>query len=318
MRQNNQSFLTYLQAVPNARKFLAGSYERQGKEQASHKAYKNSDRFCYFLEHGKTFLAAGRNSPATLQPVLLFYGLGHLLKACLLVRDPDYPPSTKVLAHGLTTRKKKKQNYSFLQDEVKIQPNGLFAYACSTLFNCSPFQNDKTNMDQLLRLIPEMSPIYHWKGSIPLLEMLAAGDTAVELPLKALDGHSLTERKLKQRFSRYNFSNWALEDGKVKIALQEPLVPYLSHPFYFSSTSHHFYTSLSRDAMDHLPEVMIHYIVLYNLSMICRYEVEWWMDLHQIRDTEDYSFVLAFMEVTAAKMEKMIAAWLQSENNAGS
>ncbi|MEH7537842.1 YaaC family protein, partial [Bacillus toyonensis] len=54
--------------------------------------------------------------------------ISQLFKACLLTIDPNYPESTTVLAHGVTTRKRKKQGYQFLEDEVKIQKNGLFTH----------------------------------------------------------------------------------------------------------------------------------------------------------------------------------------------
>ena len=62
-----------------------------------------------------------------IQPILLFYGFVHLIKACLLQQDPCYPENTSVFAHGVTTRKRKKQQYEFLKDEVKFQKNGLFS-----------------------------------------------------------------------------------------------------------------------------------------------------------------------------------------------
>ncbi len=61
--------------------------------------------------------------------MLLFYGMSQLFKACLLTIDPNYPESTTVLAHGVTTRKRKKQGYQFLEDEVKVQKKWII-YSC--------------------------------------------------------------------------------------------------------------------------------------------------------------------------------------------
>ncbi|MFG6113600.1 YaaC family protein [Halobacillus sp. MO56] len=313
MLQNNQSFLTYLQAVPNTRNYLTHCYEKQGIIEAKTKAYRNSERFCYFLEHGRNFLATGKSSPLTVQPMLLFYGLGHLLKACLLVKDPDYPASSKVLAHGLTTRKRKKQNYSFTQDEVKIQPQGLFSYACEHLFNCSPFQSDKASMENLLQLLPDMQEIYQWSNKQPLCKVSNLGDTKIILPLNQLFDHQLTERKLKQRFSKFPVVSWKKEKHLLHIEMEQPFTPYFSQPFYYSSKQKAFYTSFARDTLDHLPEMMIHYILLYNLSMICRYEVEWWMDLHHIRDTSDYALLTHFIVLTSEESERMVQDWLLAQ-----
>ncbi|GGC94768.1 hypothetical protein GCM10007216_26850 [Thalassobacillus devorans] len=310
MLQNNQSFLTFLQSVSNTRNYLMDCYEKQAISDAKSKAYRNSERFCYFLEHGRKFIATGKSSPVTVQPVLYFYGLGHLLKACLLVKDPDYPSSSKVLAHGLSTRKRKKQNYSFSQDEVKIQPQGLFAYACERLYESSPFRSDKATMEELMQLLPDMQEIYQWKGKEPLFQVAELNEKSFEIPLSHIFDHQLTERKVKQRFANYQVTRWIKNNNVLQIELKEPLKPYLSHPFYFSSTKQAFYTPYARDTADHLPEMMIHYMLLYNLSMICRYEVEWWMDLHHIRDTSDYALLTHFIALTSEETEKMVQQWL--------
>ncbi len=52
-------------------------------------------------------------APLALKPLLLYYGYVQLLKAILLTVDPIYPQSSSVLAHGVSTRKRKKQHYSF-------------------------------------------------------------------------------------------------------------------------------------------------------------------------------------------------------------
>lgn len=85
------------------------------------KSFENCYPFIYYLEHGKNYYELYKTAPFSIQPMLLFYGISQLFKACLLTIDPNYPESTTVLAHGVTTRKQKKQGYQFLEDEVKVQ-----------------------------------------------------------------------------------------------------------------------------------------------------------------------------------------------------
>ena len=92
-------------------------------EQAEQKSYENCYPFIYYLEHAKIYYDQAANSPILIQPILLFYGFVHLIKACLLTKDPKYPENTTVLAHGVTSRKRKKQQYEFLVHDKAILEN---------------------------------------------------------------------------------------------------------------------------------------------------------------------------------------------------
>ena len=50
-----------------------------------------------------------------------------------------------------------------------------------------------------------------------------------------------------------------------------------------------------------LPELLIHYLLLYNLSMISRYETDWWYDLLGSYSSEDYPFIYQFLSISAQK-----------------
>ena len=78
------------------------------------------------------------------------------MKASLLTLDPNYPESTSLLAHGVTTRKRKKQQYEFLKDETKIQKNGLLPCIAEKLFQIKQLEGEKFTMETLIREIPEM------------------------------------------------------------------------------------------------------------------------------------------------------------------
>src|SRR5690625_7267275 len=88
----------------------------------------------------------------------------HLVKACLLTIRPGYPESTSLLAHGVTARKRKKKNYSYMEDEVKIQHNGLFPYMAAHLLSSKSIPFEKISMEALLSLIPEMLPLFQFQN----------------------------------------------------------------------------------------------------------------------------------------------------------
>ena len=56
--------------------------------------------------------------------------------------------------------------------------------------------------------------------------------------------------------------------------------------------------------------MLAHYLLLYNLSMISRYETEWWYELLHTYSSKDYPFILRFLEVTAQKIPYLISCYL--------
>ncbi|UOR10744.1 YaaC family protein [Halobacillus amylolyticus] len=195
MTDSRSTWLTYLQVTSHTRPFLLKCYDRIDSKKAKEHAYHNAERFIYEVKLGEEYLSAAASTPLSVQPLLYYYGMTHYLKSCLLTVDPGYPATAKVLAHGLSTRKRKKMHYRFLEDDVRIQPNGLFPYAAKHLFHQTIDQN-KLSMDELLRPLLFMEPIYSCKG--------------------------------KEAFPAK------------------------------------------------LPELLAHFAILYNLSMLVRYEGEWW------------------------------------------
>ncbi len=103
----------------------------------------------YHLQHGQLYFEQAANSPLTLRPVLLFYGASQLLKATVLARSPAYPEASSVLAHGVSTRKRKKTGYQFLHDEVKIQKHGFFGYFLDELFHVKHMAGTKYQMKKI-------------------------------------------------------------------------------------------------------------------------------------------------------------------------
>ncbi|MBU5254564.1 YaaC family protein, partial [Lysinibacillus capsici] len=102
------SFL-YFFSANTSQEFLKKCYQKQNLDQAEQKSYENSYPFIYYLEHGQVYYEQAEKAPLVIKPILFFYGLVHLVKACILTVDPNYPETTSVLAHGVSTRKRKKQ-----------------------------------------------------------------------------------------------------------------------------------------------------------------------------------------------------------------
>ncbi|GGB43166.1 hypothetical protein GCM10011409_20960 [Lentibacillus populi] len=300
--QDTALFYTYLQSQETARHYLKQCYKKLPGVDAKAKSYENCNAFMYYLDHGRQFFSAGQRSPIFMQPILLFYGLTHLLKACLLTKRPDYPESTSILAHGVSTRKRKKKQYTFINDEVKIQHNGLFSYAAKHLYRMDHIPFEKINMDELFTLIPEMSDLFLFSGHRKLLSVGKADTNKLTFPLSLLDTYFLTEKAFLKRISAHlpPIKETNVNADQLQLELTEP-ISFSVGPFFYHRDGE-IYFPMNRDSFLTIPEVLIHYLLLYNLSMISRYETEWWGELLATKTEIDYPFIQQFLTITNKKI----------------
>ena len=82
-------FFTSFQSTSIAHSFLKDAYTRRHIANADLKSYDNCYAFIYYIEHGKKYYMLAKRAPDEIKPVLLFYGMVQLIKACLLTVDPQ-------------------------------------------------------------------------------------------------------------------------------------------------------------------------------------------------------------------------------------
>ncbi|MCG1027543.1 YaaC family protein [Virgibacillus halodenitrificans] len=305
------TFLTYLQSQQTAQKYLHQCYQHLEDTDAQNRSYENCNTFIYYLNHGQRFYENGRKADPLLQPVLYFYGMVHLVKACLLTKRPYYPESAALLAHGVTARKRKKKNYSFLKDEVKIQHNGLYPYFSEHLFSHKKHPFEKKSMESLLALLPEMIPLFDLQKKVELLPVGKLYSNLLQFPTTILDSYHLTEKAFINKISGYvpDMKYVDTDDNYIRIELTAPIKE-ANGPFYANRADSQLFFPSRREQFLPIPEVMIHYLILYNLSMLCRYEAEWWGDLFSTKPEIDYPFIRCFLQLTADKIPFLLGKYL--------
>ncbi|MCL6587695.1 MAG: YaaC family protein [Anoxybacillus sp.] len=297
--------------------FLYHCYTKIGREDAKQKSYTNCDTFLYYLEHGKNFYLTACNSPVSIQPVLLFYGMVQLLKACLLTVDADYPDSSSVLAHGVSVRKRKKQQYDFFADEVKVQKHGLFTHFSEKMFHVKQMSGEKFRMYTLLQQVVELHDLFNMYYGKLLSRKVAYDPFQKYLFISAnvLDDYHMT----LERFINYISKEWEslgiedihLEGSYIKMKYHHEL-GILCKPLMFNISDESYCLPTNREEPFHLPEIITHYLLLYNLSMISRYETEWWGELLHSYSSEAYPFIHKFLAVTAKKGPRLLYEYLHS------
>lgn len=293
--------------------YLNKCYSTLNFDDSERKSYDNCYRFMYFIEYGDRYFKHAIAAETELKPILLFYGMIQLLKGCLLTLDPNYPGDTLVLAHGVTSRKRKKRQYSFLQDEVKGQKNGLFEYFSRKMFHVEQVEGEKYQMSDLLSLIPEMNSLFEvLSEKVQSYKLHPTSTNSFTISSRILDSLNMTierfEAYLNQQTSLEVTSISSTERGVLSVSFNGNMTNLANRPLL--TDCHELYLPAKRTQYNAIHEVMVHYLLLYNLSMICRYETEWWGDLFHARESNDLPYILKFLEVTAEKVPRMLYEYL--------
>lgn len=299
---NWDSFLPFFSAN-FTQDYLKKCYQQQKLEKPELYSYEKSYPFIYYLEHGQIYYKQAELAPLIIKPILLFYGLVHLIKACILTMDPNYPETTSVLAHGVSTRKKKKQQYHFFQDEVKFQKSGLFPYMTEKLFHMKQLEGEKSTMEELLMQIPELNSLFSKVEGKSTFIQLKQDKDIVSIPSYILDKYHMTESRFIDYWKTKSTSRVLHENSSRDfINFKYPHLHFDEIlPMKFSLEDSQLYFPLIRSTLSDFPELLIHYLLLYNLSMIARYETEWWSELIKMMPNRDYPFIQSFLNITSRK-----------------
>jgi hypothetical protein len=291
--------------------FLKNIYQKKNHQNPEQNSYENCYSFLYYLEHGQVYYEQAEKAPLILKPILLFYGLVHLIKACILSIDPTYPETTTVLAHGVSTRKRKKQNYHFFQDEVKFQKNGLFPFMSEKMFHMKQLEGEKVLMEELFQLIPELDELFFLlEGKRTFAAIPTHGEQFI-IPEIILDQYHMSENRLKEfltsKFEKpIEFTNEGLSFNMGNFALKG------TSPIKYHLEGGYYALPMKKSDFFHFPELLIHYLLLYNLSMIARYETEWWSELTKMMPNRDYPFIHSFLDITLQKGPYLIYHYLMN------
>lgn len=306
MESTGFSNLQLFYSAESTQYFLENLYKKQQIDKGKEFSYKNGDRFIFYFKHAEAFFTQAALSSIEIKPILLFYGTAQLLKACLLTVDPFYPSHTSVLAHGVTTRKRKKQNYRFYEDEVKIQKNGLCMHICRKLFGLNrSLEDERFQMKQLLTRIPELNEVlaFQRKSNYSISEIIKT-DGKYAVPIKLAEDYYMTGERLAEYITHH--LEWELTDKNEHylyfiLSEKEQRMSTSKSLLYNAETNRQFLPA-ERDRFLNLPELISHYLLLYNLSMIARYETEWWYDLILQNGSDDYVIIQQFLKIAEKKV----------------
>ncbi|MCY0874701.1 MAG: YaaC family protein [Firmicutes bacterium] len=265
----------------------------------------NSFALSAYISQARHFFESARDSASVIKPLLLYYGMIQFVKAYILVRLPNRAMRAESQKHGLAIPRRK-HPLPYWKQIIWTQPNGVFVEwlratgALATEAAHAHFANKQPMpIGDLWSCLPE---------AVPLLPAL--GLTA-RCTRTAIYGAQETNRSLSMQVARSWPANCGLtiEECEKRIASQLPdqcLVHFdwLSEQHELTKLdksnpsplllAHHPLLCLPRVSGQwlmisplplplleevSLPEPMIHFALLFQLSMMLRYEGEAWAEL---------------------------------------
>ncbi len=112
------------------------------------------------LRQGKEFFRHAENASWLVKPMLLYYGMMAVAKACLVFQWPDYFLNSKALGHGLSAGPRVKGNFSF-EERIKItHADSIFQRLHLALSGQSVLVGEEVSLHELLLHWPAVQPIY--------------------------------------------------------------------------------------------------------------------------------------------------------------
>ncbi|TCS95473.1 YaaC-like protein [Hazenella coriacea] len=318
----------YLENESVAKRFLTQKYSALGASHAERVSFRNVYDFISYIKQARnSFLSIKKNS-LWIQPLLLYYGMMGLLKALLLTIDTDYPQNTTVLRHGLSTRKRKKVPFRFSQDEIRVQKEGLFPHLAK-LLGVSIATGETFITRNLLGMIPDLQSTYQRVFNHPsLIPIELSHDHPIpeathmewEIEDSVLDQLHLTPQSLVEKLNSHSISSQFRlslsqdQKNRVQMIWLNSEVPHVNswskgfnHPWFMSDKKGNYYLWLSNNCPIHpIPEYLTLYMLLFSLSMLCRYDPPLWGEIIDSDMSEERILIEQLLSTVTRKFPQMI------------
>jgi hypothetical protein len=292
-------------------------------EQPERLAFQQSNRFLYTWKQARAFYHAAANADLLIRPLLLFYGCVHLLKGTLIAMDPSYPQNSRMLQHGVTARKLKRNPYQLLNDEVRPQKEGFFTELAKAYGPVS--LQDRYLVKELFASLAEVSDSYAAIVGTRKWYRIACtttpGESVLTFP-SAVDGTLAyspeTFQHLLQRLAPPGLTFSSVQSTSSRYGKQIRLSPddlplLETHPLFRRHDGSYYFWSGSPDSLP-LPVWASHYLLLYVLGMLCRYETEWWGELVLSHGYAETYLVECFLSVHEQVFPTVIMEQLKKNN----
>lgn len=338
----------FLQNEETARRYLLDIYSERQFHHPDHLAYRNVPAFTAYINQASTLIRDSEAHRPYIRPLLLYYGMMSLLKAWLLTRIPDYPQNTAVLQHGLSTRKRKREPFRFCEDDIRIQREGLFPLIAEE-WKLPLMAGERYTAKELFSFIPELQSTYHrlfqQKSLAHVFFTRSDSGLQLHIPRQALHPIHLSDTRLVAKLNQAEEGFFSLsttetnsqaylsltyENDAQEIAVMgsgtplvfakaptlftvEPLWVNLDHPWFYEDKKGDHYLWLGHDRLTPLPEILVHFMLLFSLSMLCRYDPPLWGEIMLENQHAEQILIQQLLELVPRKFPQLMLSAFTGE-----
>ncbi|MFD2170780.1 YaaC family protein [Tumebacillus lipolyticus] len=305
----------YFENEQTSSEFLRARYLKSGFDSVQKLAYRATPKFIFSIKQAREYYRAAETCDILTKPLLLYYGMMALAKALITSHDPDYPSTTSVLKHGLSTRKLKREEYAFAEDEVRVQKDGIFHVLHRTLGGSLLAHQQRFSMKELLAVIPELIPTYqrlYGQAKVGMLEVMREAEQKARWRVQRsfVAGCDLTRDELLEllnRFgeerTRFRYLEEPDETGTFCLGVDGDE---RAHPLVLFDFSGRPHLRFPHGEQLLLPELSVHYLIMFVLGMLCRYETERWGEMILTFSSHDTFLINEFLNVSMRKYPNLI------------
>jgi hypothetical protein len=320
-----ESFLVY-ETEETARRFLKERYRQIGVKGAERVAFRNVQTFIAWIRQAVGLFQSARGSGAWARPLLLYSGMMSFFKAWILTIDTGYPQTASVLRHGLSTRKKKSGNFSVLDEEIRMQKEGLFPLAARLAGTPIPSGEGYT-FRELLSFLPDLCFRFPSLNSHSSWIRTEAEDGGLCITPEELVRLGMTPTSLYERLSRmYAGCPWIpgiapTADGREMIRLlwrpaaydasppPRPFVPGLS----VNMKGDHYLWIGNNRPLTPPGEWIAFGMLFFSLSMLCRYDPLLWSEIIFERIRRESVLIEPLLALAERKFPQLVLEALREE-----
>lgn len=295
-------------------RFLRGQYEKIGLDNPQRLAYLATPKVIYGIKQARQYYKAAEYGDIMTKPLLLYYGMMSLARALIATREPEYPSTTSVLKHGLSTRKLKRDAYQFVLDEVRVQKDGVFVVLHSMLQGSDFGERNRVILKDLLSVIPDLSAGFEQIYGLPAvceIEYKNESDAHFwDLPRKILHARGHTRDEFVQLMNRAANADQPIfhlkqMDAPGRLHLYHN-TPVTDHPMVIFDLSGKPHLRYPHDHDKFIPEISLHFMLMFVLGMLCRYETERWGEMILLFSSQDVYVINEFLNLSMRKFPNLI------------
>jgi hypothetical protein len=282
------SRLSYFETKLNAREFLKKKFTLSDND-----LIDTARSLAFTMRTAKEYYMSADHVSLLTQPLLTFYGMTALSKVLFMATHGKKSPST---SHGLEQPKPT----NFTDTSTRVNKDGTFpqfhgCYSKEGLFR------RKFTLKELLSLVPEIKAEYE---TIYKEKSRALKVSRRQRLLSLVDSEIDRYRNLTKDLTKFFPEITTVQKYKKTVTIWNsssiPTIRAISGEEYFV-------LPLRRDNKNLiLPEMSVHFLIMYLLGMISRYHLTEWGETAEGEKSGEIYIIEKFLEITTRKFPNLI------------